>query len=80
LPWLRFQAEGRGKCGKCTKSRAGKESLAAKQPVKVDEVSKSLDQLKKSLSALKSPDERVALICEKYAELLEDNRKLAVKL
>jgi len=44
----------------------------------VDDGTKSLELLKKSLGAVNSPDEKVTLICEKYAELLEDNRKLAV--
>jgi hypothetical protein len=75
------QVEGRGKCGKCTKSRAGKESSNGKQQAKdnsMDDGTKALESLKKSLSSVQNSDEKVTILCEKYADLLEENRKLSV--
>lgn len=75
------QVEGRGKCGKCTKSRAGKEASNGKQQAKdssIDDGTKALESLKKSLSVVKNSDEKVTILCEKYADLLEENRKLSV--
>ncbi|XP_059469496.1 beta-taxilin [Neocloeon triangulifer] len=66
--------ESRSKCGKC---RNGKESLSKKQQ-KVDDGYKSLEELKKALSSVTTQEEKITLLCEKYADLLEDNRKLAL--
>lgn len=37
-----------------------------------------MESLKKSLSVVTNSDEKVTILCEKYADLLEENRKLSV--
>ncbi|XP_065337809.1 beta-taxilin [Cloeon dipterum] len=70
--------DSRSKCGKY---RNGKESVSKKQSkAKPEDENKSLEELKRSLNSVTSAEEKITLLCEKYADLLEDNRKLALAL
>jgi len=44
----------------------------------MDDGTKALESLKKSLTSVQNSDEKVTILCEKYADLLEENRKLSV--
>ncbi|KAF4522435.1 hypothetical protein B566_EDAN012335 [Ephemera danica] len=67
------EAKEEARANKCSKRAAKEQAMLMK---KKDE--RSLDMVKKALGAVSSPEEKLALMCDKYAELFEENRKLVV--
>ncbi|KAK7866043.1 hypothetical protein R5R35_008555 [Gryllus longicercus] len=61
-------------------STSMEEEVVVKKNSKEDKNRKSIDQVLKALNSLDSTEEKLAAMCKKYAEIIDENRKLQVSL